>query len=161
MAETDELNQPAQPAQPEQPREQPAPQTTAVVKGRQYTWGTGRRKTSVARVHMADGSGLFKVNKCEVDAYFTELQDQKAAVQPLELIGLRAQYDVFVKVEGGGHTGQAAAVRMGLARALSKLVPERDRELRDAGCMTRDSRMKERKKYGRRGARRSFQFSKR
>jgi len=143
---------------PEVKQEKP---TAPVVKGRQYTWGTGRRKTSVARVRIAEGSGLFKVNKCEVDHYFSEPQDRNIVQAPLEVLGIKAQYDVFANVDGGGHTGQAGAVRMGLARALAKLFPDKASNLRDAGHLTRDSRMKERKKYGRRGARRSFQFSKR
>ena len=139
----------------------PEPAASPVVKGRQYTWGTGRRKTSVARVRIAEGSGQIKVNDKAVDEYFTELQDRRAAVAPLETVGLKGQYDVYANVNGGGHTGQAAAVRMGLARALVKIVPDKGHDLREAGHLTRDSRMKERKKYGRRGARRSFQFSKR
>ncbi|NIA21717.1 MAG: 30S ribosomal protein S9 [Anaerolineaceae bacterium] len=127
--------------------------------GRQYVWGTGRRKSAVARVRIADGKGQIKINGREVDDYFSEDQDRNAVVAPLELIDERSNYDVFVNVSGGGHTGQAGAVRMGLARALGKAVPEKmDAE---AGHLTRDSRMVERKKYGRRGARRSFQFSKR
>jgi small subunit ribosomal protein S9 len=138
-------------------QETPAP----AVKGRQYIWGTGRRKTSMARVRMADGSGAFTINGRPIEGYFTETQDRQAVTAPLDLLGLRANYDVFVNVKGGGHTGQAAAARMGLARALSKVLPEKESQLRDAGFLTRDSRMKERKKYGQRGARRRFQFSKR
>ena len=131
------------------------------VKGRQYIWGTGRRKTSVARVRLAEGTGIMRINDREVESYFTELQDRNAATGPLDLLSVRVQYDVFANVDGGGHTGQAAAVRMGVARALLHIMPEKAHDLREAGFLTRDSRMKERKKYGRRGARRSFQFSKR
>jgi len=133
----------------------------AEVKGRQYVWGTGRRKSAVARVRIAEGSGTIKVNGREVDNFFSEIQDREAVTAPLDLLDQRAHFDMFVNVNGGGHTGQAFAIRMGLARALLKAMPEKEPELRDAGYMTRDSRMKERKKYGRRGARRGFQFSKR
>jgi len=137
-------------------KDKPAP-----VPGRQYVWGTGRRKSAVARVRIASGAGVVKVNGREVDVFFSEIQDREAVTAPLDLLDQRANYDVFVNVKGGGHTGQAFAVRMGLARALAKVMPEKESELREAGYLTRDSRMKERKKYGRRGARRSFQFSKR
>lgn len=132
-----------------------------VAKGRQYIWGTGRRKKAIARVRIGDGSGTIKINGRDVDVYFSETQDRQAATAPLDLLDARSQYDMYVKVAGGGHTGQAEAVRMGLARALSRAMPEKTSQLRDSGFLTRDSRMKERKKYGRRGARRSFQFSKR
>ena len=135
-----------------------APKT---VKGRQFIWGTGRRKSSVARVRIADGSGIIKVNDREVNNFFSEEQDRKAVTGPLDLVDARKNYDMFVSVSGGGHTGQAFAIRMGLARALVKALPEKEAVLRDSGFLTRDSRMKERKKYGQRGARRGFQFSKR
>ncbi len=143
------------PARPQRPAASPS------VQGRRYTWGTGRRKTSVARVRIAEGKGEMKVNGREVNNYFSEEKDRSAVVAPLKTVDLLGKFDVFANVEGGGYTGQAGAVRMGLARALLKLMPERLEALREGGHMTRDSRMKERKKYGRRGARRSFQFSKR
>jgi small subunit ribosomal protein S9 len=130
-------------------------------KGRQYTWGTGRRKTSIARVRIAEGNGTIRSNKRELDDNFSEVQDRTAVTGPLDRRDLRTAYDVRVNVQGGGHTGQANAVSMGLARALLKVVPEKAHDLRVSGYLTRDSRMKERMKYGRRGARRSFQFSKR
>ena len=132
-----------------------------VVKGRQFIWGTGRRKSAVARVRIADGSGLIKVNDREVNDFFSEAQDRNAVTGPLDLVDARKSYDMFVNVNGGGHTGQAFAIRMGLARALVRAMPEKEAVLRDSGFLTRDSRMKERKKYGQRGARRGFQFSKR
>lgn len=135
-----------------------APKT---VKGRQYIWGTGRRKSSVARVRIADGTGLIKINDREVNTFFSEEQDRLAVTGPLDLVEARKNYDMFVNVSGGGHSGQAFAIRMGLARALVKAMPEKEAALRDSGFLTRDSRMKERKKYGQRGARRGFQFSKR
>jgi small subunit ribosomal protein S9 len=135
--------------------------TPKAVKGRQFVWGTGRRKSSVARVRIADGTGIIKINDREVDNFFSEEQDRKAVTGPLDLVDARKSYDMFVNVVGGGHTGQAFAIRMGLARALVTAMPEKEAVLRDSGFLTRDSRMKERKKYGQRGARRGFQFSKR
>ncbi len=135
--------------------------TPKAVKGRQFIWGTGRRKSSIARVRIADGTGIIKINDRDVENYFTEEQDRKAVFSPLDLLEVRKSYDMFVNVAGGGHTGQAFAIRMGLARALAQAMPEKEAALRDAGYLTRDSRMKERKKYGQRGARRGFQFSKR
>ena len=97
----------------------------------------------------------------EVDAYFKSDRDRQHARSPLQAAGMVTSYDIWANVSGGGTTGQADAVKLGLARALAKAVPEVSGALREKGLMTRDSRMKERKKYGRRGARRSFQFSKR
>ncbi len=126
-----------------------------------YIWGTGRRKSSVARVRLSEGSGKISINGRTVEQYFSEEQDRNAAVDPLVLLDQTKSYDVLVNAQGGGHTGQAFAVRLGLARALLEIAPDKEAQLRDAGFLTRDSRMKERKKYGQRGARRSFQFSKR
>ena len=123
--------------------------------------GTGRRKTSVARVRLAPGSGKFLINNREVEKFFTEAQDRNDATAPLELTGVRRHWDVRVNISGGGHTGQAGAVRLGLARALIKAYAQFEITLRDAGYLTRDAREVERKKYGRRKARRRFQFSKR
>jgi len=144
------------PARPQRPAASPS-----TIQGRQFTWGTGRRKTSVARVRIAEGKGEFKINDRQINDYFSEEKDRNAVVAPLKTVDMLGKFDVFANVEGGGFTGQAGAVRMGLARALLKLMPDRLDALREAGHLTRDSRMKERKKYGRRGARRSFQFSKR
>jgi len=124
-------------------------------------WGTGRRKSSVARVRLMPGDGQFVVNKRPVEQYFTEPQDRLDVVAPLELAGVRRNWSVFVNVDGGGHTGQAGAIRLGLARALVKANPPFEPTLRDAGYLTRDARRVERKKYGQRKARRRFQFSKR
>ncbi|MBK9119674.1 MAG: 30S ribosomal protein S9 [Phycisphaerales bacterium] len=123
--------------------------------------GTGRRKTSVARVRLQPGSGKFLVNGRDVEQYFTEPQDRTDAVAPLDLTGARRNWDVLVNANGGGHTGQAGAVRLGLARAVVKAYAHLESSLRDAGFLTRDAREVERKKYGRRKARRRFQFSKR
>ena len=125
------------------------------------SWGLGRRKSSVARVRLLAGAGGFVVNGRTVDAFFPTIENQRRAQSPLGAAQIEARYDVHVNVRGGGPTGQADAVRLGLARALNKLHPDQDKVLRDLGLLTRDSRMKERKKYGLRGARRGVQFSKR
>jgi len=129
--------------------------------GQTYIWGTGRRKSSVARVRLCEGSGNFIVNKRHADSYFTNDMDRNAVVAPLQATDMLGKVDIFVNVAGGGLTGQAGAVVLGVARALKKYDSQCESPLRDAGFLTRDGRMKERKKYGRHGARRGFQFSKR
>ena len=124
-------------------------------------WGLGRRKSAVARVRLVQGAGGFQVNGRPMREFFKTIQQQNSALAPLKATENEAAYDVFVNVAGGGPTGQAGAVMLGLARALKKQNPALDGVLRERGLLTRDSRMKERKKYGRRGARRGFQFSKR
>lgn len=124
-------------------------------------WGTGRRKSAVARVRILPGSGDFQVNRRPVEQYFTEPQDRNDACAPLDLTGVRKNVDVFVNVNGGGHTGQAGAIRLGVARALVKSYQQYEATLRDSGFLTRDARRVERKKPGQRKARRRFQFSKR
>jgi len=126
-----------------------------------FTWGLGRRKSAVARVRMKSGSGAFQVNGKAVNEYFTTLRDLELAKAPLSLVVTDTTYDISVNVKGGGPHGQAGAVQLGVARALKELNPVLFEGLREGGFLTRDSRMKERKKYGRRGARRGFQFSKR
>ncbi len=123
--------------------------------------GTGRRKTSVARVRIRPGSGKITVNDREFDEYFRTDAERRQVVQTLDHVGHREKVDVIVRVSGGGPMSQAGAVRMGLARALVSMSEENFHPLRDDGFLTRDSRMKERKKYGLRGARRGTQFSKR
>lgn len=123
--------------------------------------GTGRRKTSVARVRVRPGSGKIVVNGKPMEEYFVNDQDQRAIIDTLSVVGQRESVDVLVRVAGGGLTGQSGAVRMGLARALVSFDTELHDPLRDGNYLTRDSRMKERKKYGLRGARRGVQFSKR
>lgn len=125
------------------------------------TLGLGRRKSAVARVRIRPGAGGFLVNGRPVDEFFRTIQSQKRVREPLVVTETATSYDIAVNVEGGGPTGQADAVLLGIARALKKLNPGYDDVLRANGLLTRDSRMKERKKYGRRGARRGFQFSKR
>lgn len=123
--------------------------------------GTGRRKTSVARVRIRPGSGKITINGRAFEEFFPAVQHQKAVRETLEHVGQQNSVDVIVRVQGGGVTGQAGAVRMAIARALCSLNQELFQPLRDDGFLTRDSRMKERKKYGLHGARRGTQFSKR
>jgi small subunit ribosomal protein S9 len=121
----------------------------------------GRRKTSIARVYVTPGKGEIIVNNRDLKDYFISEIHQTLAKQALAALKLESSYDVTVNVEGGGVTGQAEAVRLGIARALVEISPENKPTLRKEGFMTRDSRMVERKKPGRRKARRKFQFSKR
>ena len=123
--------------------------------------GTGRRKSSVARVRVRAGSGKITINNKSLEDYFPVEQDQKAIIETLEAVGQREAVDLVIRVSGGGTTGQAGACRMGLARALVGFNEELFATLRDGGFLTRDSRMKERKKPGLHGARRGTQFSKR
>ncbi|MFG0247496.1 MAG: 30S ribosomal protein S9 [Phycisphaeraceae bacterium JB051] len=126
-----------------------------------YWWGTGRRKAAIARVRIRPGSGKIQINKRDVDVYFTELQDQKDVTAPLEATKTDEKIDVFVNVKGGGITGQAGAIKMGLARALKDYDSALEPVLREHNFLSRDSRKVERKKYGQPGARKRFQFSKR
>jgi small subunit ribosomal protein S9 len=127
-----------------------------------FTWGLGRRKSAVARVRLKSGSGSFIVNGKPLDEYFTTVRDQSQARSPLRTQeGLGGNYDIACAVNGGGPHGQAGAVQLGLARALKEVNPVLMEGLRGGGLLTRDPRMKERKKYGRRGARRGFQWCKR
>ncbi len=126
-----------------------------------YFWGTGRRKTAVARVRIRPGSGVFQVNGKELKEYFGIERLRAHASAPLTATSTAGKVDVFVNVHGGGPTGQAGATIMGVARALMKMDEGLSPALRAKGFLTRDARKVERKKYGRRGARRSFQFSKR
>jgi small subunit ribosomal protein S9 len=123
-------------------------------------YATGRRKTSVARVWLTQGSGKVMVNKREVNSYFSEMQILHA-LQPLRSLGVESDFDVWCTVKGGGISGQAGALRHGVARALVVANDEYRRPLRKGGYLTRDSRAVERKKYGQPGARKRFQFSKR
>jgi small subunit ribosomal protein S9 len=123
--------------------------------------GTGRRKESVARVFVRAGSGKFTVNGREVEKYFLNHAWKHDATEPLKFTSLSEQVDVKVTAHGGGVGGQSGAVRMGLSRAIARFNPELRAALRKNGFLTRDSRMKERKKYGQKGARKRFQFTKR
>ena len=129
--------------------------------GEQYIWGTGRRKTSIARVRIKKGNGKIVVNEKEMDSYFTIDRERGMVRLPLKTTKTLGEYDVLANVKGGGSTGQAGALSLGIARALSKSNPSLAESLRDGGFLTRDSRMKERKKYGQKGARKSFQWTKR
>lgn|SRR5690606_37605588 len=124
-------------------------------------YGTGRRKKSVARVRLVPGDGKIIINSRDINDYF-DLETLKLIVkQPLQLTETEGRYDVLVNVQGGGYTGQAGAIRHGIARALLQADPEYRPALKSAGFLTRDPRMKERKKYGLKAARRAPQFSKR
>jgi small subunit ribosomal protein S9 len=123
--------------------------------------GTGRRKTAVARVRMAPGSGKITVNGRAFEVYFPLEQLRMQAVQPLTITDTAAKFDLNINVQGGGPNGQAGAVRHGIARALLKADTNYRPALKAEGLLTRDPRMKERKKYGQPGARKRFQFSKR
>jgi small subunit ribosomal protein S9 len=148
---------------------------------KQYYLGTGRRKTAVARVRICEGSGKIAINGRPLEQYFTEDKDRSAVVGPLAVTEMRNRIDVIIRTDGGGFSGQAGACSQGVARALKNMfgltttaaeaaatdgtseegVVNMAKRLRDSGYLTRDSRMKERKKYGKKGARKSFQFSKR
>jgi small subunit ribosomal protein S9 len=141
------------------------PRKPAEAKGG-WWWGTGRRKTAVARVRIRPGSGKFDVTKTRkvskpVTEYFTEIRDRNDVMAPLEVTGTKGKIDVVVRVQGGGFMGQAGAVKLGLSRALMGYDPTLEPALREHGFLTRDPREVERKKYGQAGARRRFQFSKR
>jgi small subunit ribosomal protein S9 len=142
------------------PSPQPKPQRVKTGKGG-YTWGTGRRKTAVARVRVRPGSGKFIVNDKPVDEFFNEMRDREDVKSPLRATKTEGKLDVLVTVMGGGYTGQAGAVLLGLARALKGYDPALEPILRENDYLTRDPREVERKKYGQPGARRRFQFSKR
>ena len=123
--------------------------------------GTGRRKSSVARVRIMDGKGNITVNGVSLDEYFGEETLKVIVKQPLTVTNTLSKYDVICKVQGGGFTGQAGAIRHGIARALNEANSEYRPELKSNGFLTRDPRMKERKKYGLKKARKAPQFSKR
>ena len=126
-----------------------------------FWWGTGRRKSSVARVRIKPGSGKLIVNKKELTDYFRRVQDQNSVLAPLKAVEGVNNFDVFINVKGGGTTGQSGASLLGIARALKNYDENYVQALRDSGHLTRDPRMVERKKPGQRGARKRFQFSKR
>jgi small subunit ribosomal protein S9 len=124
-------------------------------------YATGRRKTATARVYLRAGSGAMKINRRAMDAYFHTEALQRVVREPLVLTETNDKFDILVNVAGGGEAGQAGAVRHGIARALVQFEPSLRGRLKEAGFLTRDSRVKERKKYGQRGARARFQYSKR
>jgi small subunit ribosomal protein S9 len=124
-------------------------------------YGTGRRKASIARVWLQAGAGTIQVNDRPVDEFFPRPTLKMILLQPLKVAGLEGKFDVMATVDGGGMSGQAGAVRLGIARALLNLDAALRSGLKKAGLLTRDPRAKERKKYGQKGARARFQFSKR
>ena len=133
-----------------------------MAKGKTYLANTvGRRKSSVARVYMAAGTGKIIVNKKEINNYFPKATSRYIIEQPFKLLECGDKYDLNINVKGGGMTGQAGAIRLGIARALVELEASDRAALKAAGFLTRDARKVERKKYGLAGARKSFQFSKR
>ena len=123
--------------------------------------GTGRRKTAIARVRVRAGSGKITINSLPLDEYFPVFTDRQNVLDALDITGHKEAVDVIIRCTGGGKTGQSGACKMGIARALIGFNAETFNTLRGGGFLTRDSRMKERKKYGLRGARRGVQFSKR
>lgn len=134
----------------------------AAKKGKTYLAHTvGRRKSSIARVYIGQGTGKITVNHRELTDYFPKATSRYVVKQPLNLLKVDDQYDININVKGGGMTGQAGAVRLGIARALVAVSEENRGELKKAGFLTRDARKVERKKYGLAGARKSYQFSKR
>ena len=124
-------------------------------------YATGKRKTAIARIWMKDGSGVFTINNRNFDDYFTREVLKKIIQQPLEITNQMGKFDFYINVGGGGIAGQADAVKQGISKALCELDVELRPALKKAGFLTRDSRIKERKKYGQPGARKRFQFSKR
>lgn len=127
----------------------------------EQTYATGRRKTAIARVWLTPGSGDIKINKRDIDVYFGRPTSKMVLRQPLEATETVGRYDIYCNVSGGGLQGQAEAIRHGITRALMKINGDFRPVLKKAGYVTRDDRKKERKKYGQRGARARFQFSKR
>jgi len=140
---------------------QPAPKRGSTGSDGHWWWGVGRRKAAVARVRIKPGNGAFIVNKRDMKTYFTEERDHKDLLNVLEKTKTKGSVDVYVNVRGGGYTGQAGAILLGLGRALKKFDQSLEPILRDENFLTRDPRKVERKKYGQPGARKRFQFSKR
>lgn len=138
-----------------------AEQATKSVRAGSDILATGRRKTAVARVRLRAGNGTITINGRELGAYFPAVKDRVLVSGTLEQVGRQSSVNVDITVDGGGPTGQAGACRLGIARALKSFDAELAEPLRQGGLLTRDGRMKERKKYGLRGARRGTQFSKR
>lgn len=132
-----------------------------MAKAEERTYATGRRKTAVARVWLAPGAGKITINDRDDENYFERATGRMVIRQPLEETELLGRYDVLATVRGGGSSAQAGAIRHGITRALIKIDPALRSKLKAAGYVTRDPRKKERKKYGQRGARARFQFSKR
>ncbi|HSV26340.1 MAG TPA: 30S ribosomal protein S9 [Sedimentisphaerales bacterium] len=143
------------------PQAQPSPEARNAEPKGGFWWGTGRRKKSVARVRIKPGEGKILINERQIAEYFKSIQERRAVENILKALNAEKTFDIYANVNGGGTHGQAGAVVLGIARAMKLYDPNMLQALRDGGFLTRDSRMKERKKYGQRGARRRFQFSKR
>jgi small subunit ribosomal protein S9 len=126
-----------------------------------FTWGLGRRKTAVARVRIRAGTGKAEINGRPYEQYFLNPREKAVAMQPFKIAELEGKFDLFANVKGGGINAQSQAVSLGLSRCLIKISAELEPKLKAENLLTRDGRMKERKKYGRKGARKGFQFSKR
>ncbi len=126
-----------------------------------FIWGLGRRKTAVARVRIRAGSGKIEINGRPFEQYFVNPREKAVAVQPLKVAELDGKFDLYANVKGGGINAQSQAVSLGLSRCLIKANAALEPKLKEVDLLTRDSRMKERKKYGKKGARKGFQFSKR
>ena len=162
-----EVNAPAATVEPVTVIAPPAPATATLpeppknITARNPLCTVGRRKKAQCRTRVHPGEGKVSVNGRSLDGYFSLSVDRTTAMRPLAMAGATKRYDVRVTVKGGGCTGQADAIALALARAIAILEPVQHRSMRDSGLLTRDARVKERKKYGRRGARRGFQFSKR
>ena len=124
-------------------------------------YATGKRKSSIARVWLKEGSGQVQVNKRSLDEYFPRESLKRLISQPLDITGKKGKFDMYINVQGGGISGQAGAVKQGISKALIEFDLDLRPVLKKAGFLTRDSRIKERKKYGQPGARKRFQFSKR
>jgi small subunit ribosomal protein S9 len=138
-----------------------APAGKTIPPGPEQFLGTGRRKQSIARVRLIKGTGIFQVNGRDMDQFFDKEDDRQAVLAPLRTAKALGRFDVLCTTRGGGNCGQSGAIVMGIARALVKAEPESEVLLRAERFLTRDARMKERKKYGQKGARARFQFSKR
>lgn len=144
-----------------EPAPAPLPEPPKDITAKNPLCTVGRRKSAQARSRLWPGQGKVTVNGRAIDAYFALPVDRTTALRPLALANVSEKYDIRVNVTGGGPTGQADAIALAVARAVAIMEPAHMRPLRQAGLLTRDARVKERKKYGRRGARRGFQFSKR
>ncbi|MHC4948464.1 MAG: 30S ribosomal protein S9 [Planctomycetota bacterium] len=146
---------------PESPAPAPASTPSAAPPDGSWWWGTGRRKAAVARVRIRPGDGTFLVNKRPYEKFFTEERDRKDLLNVLEKTSTNGRLEIHVNVKGGGYTGQAGAILLGLGRAILRYDTSLEPILRDNNFLTRDPRKVERKKYGQPGARKRFQFSKR
>lgn len=131
------------------------------MEGTSYYWGTGRRKTAIARVRLKKGTGQLLVNNMAVEKYFDTESARQSVLLPLQKLDILGRYDIYAELYGGGKPAQADALVLGIARALKQVDPSMEPTLRKEGLLTRDPRMKERKKYGLHGARRTPQYSKR